>query len=645
MASLNGTLRSAIVLFVFFSLVSGFFSQNTFAQTLPIGPAWVNGNPVLGQNLTLYASFRSPSSTITAQYMLDTEVYSAASGAGVAQFYEVVQLSSNQAVTRSYTWKTQGLIAGSYIFKQGIFTPNWSYCYGWNNGSGSTTLRSKISTTPAPTPTFTLVPTATPNPTLAPTATPTPTPSPTPTATPTATSTATPTATPTPPPTATPPQVGTWQTSARLTVTQPVVNSTIPLEGTFEVPVSGNYILNMELNDSTGTRLGQYNETRALTLGVSQIMVWNWLATTSGSITLKMGIFNTSWQMQSWNNNALTFIVNDGIATPTATPGPTPSTTPAPTVSGYLRGVNLAGAEFGADKIPGVYNVDYTYPDSSNLDYYNSKGLNLVRLPFLWERLQPTLNGALDPAELGRIDGVVAAAKARGMQIILDPHNYDRYRLNGTLYLIGSSQVPTGAFKDFWTKLATHYRNETTIYAFGLMNEPHDTNGTWPTTAQAGLDGIRSADTTHLVLVPGDGWSGAWTWQQNNVNLLLNDPANKLLYEAHQYFDRDGSGTYSESYDAGGAYPMIGADRVQAFIDWLKTNGVRGIITEYGVPDDDPRWQIVLDNFLYKLDAAGIGGTYWAGGPWWGDYALSCEPANGVDKPVISTLVKHLNQV
>ena len=29
--------------------------------------------------------------------------------------------------------------------------------------------------------------------------------------------------------------------------------------------------------------------------------------------------------------------------------------------SQYLRGVNLSGAEFGQDEMPGVFGVDYTY--------------------------------------------------------------------------------------------------------------------------------------------------------------------------------------------------------------------------------------------------------------------------------------------
>ncbi len=540
---------------------------------------------------------------------MDTEVFSAATGGRVAQFFETIQLADSQAITRSYTWNTTGLAAGKYIFKQGLFSPDWKSSYGWNNQSGSTELNSVAAAIP------------------------------------------TPTATPAPQPTATPLPAGeTWQTSASLQSDLSMLNATTQLVGTFGVATTGNYILDMELYDAKNNRIDQFYVIQAVTAGVSQKVLWQWQANASGSLKLKMGIFSTTWQQKTWNDQALNFTISTANPLPTASPAPTPTTAPTPTASpapaptgaGYMRGVNLAGAEFGSDKIPGVYGVDYTYPTEANLDYYNSKGLKLVRLPFLWERLQPTLNGNLNQTELARIDAVVAAAKARGMQVILDPHNYGRYRLNGTLYLIGSSQVPASAFTDFWRKLADHYKNETAIYAFSLMNEPHDTNGTWPATAQAGLDGVRNSDMTHPVLVPGDGWSGAWTWTQNNAGLLLKDPANNLLYEAHQYFDRDGSGTYAESYDSSGAYPMIGADRVQPFIDWLKTNQARGILTEYGVPNNDPRWQVVLDNFLTRLDAAGIGGTYWAGGPWWGDYALSSEPVLGQDKPVISTLVRHL---
>ena len=36
----------------------------------------------------------------------------------------------------------------------------------------------------------------------------------------------------------------------------------------------------------------------------------------------------------------------------------------------YLRGVNLAGAEFGDTKIPGALNTDYTYNSERSFQYF-----------------------------------------------------------------------------------------------------------------------------------------------------------------------------------------------------------------------------------------------------------------------------------
>jgi endoglucanase len=295
-------------------------------------------------------------------------------------------------------------------------------------------------------------------------------------------------------------------------------------------------------------------------------------------------------------------------------------------------GVNLAGGEFG--RAPGIFNKDYTYPGVKQFDYYQAKGLRLIRLPFKWERIQPALMGPLDADELGRLDKVVKLARERGLQILLDMHNYARYGDK----VIGTDDVPNAAFADVWAKLAAHYRDEKAIAAYGIMNEPHDTKGLWPAAAQACVDAIRTVDTTHLISVCGDGWSGAHSWRKINNNLLLKDPANRLVYEAHQYCDHDNSGTYKRGYDDEGADPMVGAKRLQPFIEWLAEHKARGFIGEFGVPDNDPRWLVVLDNMLAEMQKHDLGGTYWAGGPWWNDYPLSVEPRDGKDRPQMAVL-------
>ena len=44
-------------------------------------------------------------------------------------------------------------------------------------------------------------------------------------------------------------------------------------------------------------------------------------------------------------------------------------------------GVSLCGAEFGTDNLPGVYNVNYTYPDKGEIKYFAKKGVTVMSLP------------------------------------------------------------------------------------------------------------------------------------------------------------------------------------------------------------------------------------------------------------------------
>lgn len=342
-----------------------------------------------------------------------------------------------------------------------------------------------------------------------------------------------------------------------------------------------------------------------------------------------------------------------------AVAGPRIGDPPAPSVLCQQFGVNLSGGEFGS-ALPGTYGVDYIYPgidaegftNAWEMDYFHGKGLNLLRVPLQWERLQHDLYGPLSTFDLGLIDQVLANAAARGMSVVLGPHNFARRTIGGVDYIIGSAQVPYSAFTDFWQKMAQHFAGHAGLYAYALDNEPHDTGGLWVTGgAQAGVDGVRAADLSTPILVPGDGWSGAWTWLDSGNDALrtLNDPSNNLIFEAHQYFDSDGSGSYALSYDAQGAYPTLGVDRLQEFVTWLHTYGLRGMLNEYGVPDDDPRWLTLLGNALAYLEQNNdviLGGADWSAGPWWGNaYRLSVEPTgtwpNVTDRPQMSVLQAH----
>lgn len=321
-----------------------------------------------------------------------------------------------------------------------------------------------------------------------------------------------------------------------------------------------------------------------------------------------------------------------------------PLALPAVEQSPLMIGVNLAGAEFGGDVIPGSHGTNYIYPGPRELDYYKARGIELIRLPFKWERIQPTLYSPLDSAELSRLDNFLDELERRGMLVILDVHNYARYKISGTAYRIGSPQVPRSAFQDLWTRLAAHVKHRDSIWAYGIMNEPYDMGVyTWKDSAQAAVDGVRSEDMKNAILLPGDAYSGAHWWLTYGADMIeVDDPADNVIFEAHQYFDQSNEGAYNFSYDGENAYPNRGVDRLSEFVSWCNQNDVRGHIGEFGVPDDDPRWLTLMENALDYMVANNISGTYWAGGPWWGDYRLSSETKRLHDEaPQMAVLMQY----
>jgi Ca2+-binding RTX toxin-like protein len=280
-----------------------------------------------------------------------------------------------------------------------------------------------------------------------------------------------------------------------------------------------------------------------------------------------------------------------------------------------MIGINIAGAEFGSGR-GGLNDREYHWPTLSELQFYQGKGVDLVRIPFTWERMQPILGGALNGTELGLLKTLLSDAASLGMDVIIDLHNYGRY--DGQT--IGSAGGPTAAqFADFWVKLVGEVKGFTSLVGYDLMNEPHDmpSANAWKDAAQAAVDAIRTVDMAKTIFVEGNDWSGAYSWVERNANFIINDPANKLVYQAHQYFDRDSSGTYAGSYDQEGAYANVGVDRIKPFVDWLNTHGFKGMIGETGAPSDDPRWLDVMKNALDYMKANDLVVTAWGGGTWW----------------------------
>jgi endoglucanase len=315
------------------------------------------------------------------------------------------------------------------------------------------------------------------------------------------------------------------------------------------------------------------------------------------------------------------------------------------------RGVNINGADFGELNFPGVLGRDYTFNSLASYQYFASRGLTLFRVGVKWERLQPLPGGPLDAVYLAGLRQNLDFAGQAGGAAVVNVQNFCRYRLNGVEYAIDNSPTLTRQhLADLWVRLSAELGAHPALYAFGLMNEPHDLGpADWKGISQAVVTAMRANGDQSLIMVAGDQWSGASIWPDaNGPRAWIDDPADNFAYEAHVYFDADRSGTYSMSYDEelrrNSALASIGVDRLRPFTDWLAANGVRGYLGEYGVPGNEARWLPVLESFLQALDAAALDGTCWSAGEWWGAYRLSVQPdaTFTIDKPQMAVLTRHV---
>jgi endoglucanase len=302
--------------------------------------------------------------------------------------------------------------------------------------------------------------------------------------------------------------------------------------------------------------------------------------------------------------------------------------------SKVINGINIVGHPSGWYE----GKTEVVFPKNSTIKYYKNVGMNAIRLPIEWERIQPKLFGDLNQRYLSHIKEFLNDSKSNQLKVVLDLHNYGRYESQ----LIGSKSVPDTAFKDIWFKLANEFKNDSTVFAYGLMNEPHDTNGLWHKVAQSGVDGIRKVDSNKTIYVGGDGWSGAMSWPDQNPHPFVIDPKSNIVYEAHIYFDDNFSGKYKNPQNSNVDLKQRVNERVLPFINWLKKYKQVGIIGEVGVPMDDDRWLIALDRFLNLSKENCLGWFMWSGGNWRPSYELSLEPINGKDRPQINMIRHHL---
>ncbi|KAJ1565312.1 hypothetical protein HK096_003487 [Nowakowskiella sp. JEL0078] len=366
------------------------------------------------------------------------------------------------------------------------------------------------------------------------------------------------------------------------------------------------------------------------------------LASTSSSSSIVSSTASTVTTTTKYSTTATSALSTAGSTVASMTTTSTGSTTKTASVTATATstklpytGINESGAEWGTN-IPGVLGTDYIWPSNTSIEFFTNAGDNIFRLPFLWERLQTTLN------DLASLDQTISTMNAKGAIVIVEPHNYGRYLNN----IIGSTAVPNSAFYDFWTKMSTHYKTNDMVW-FNIMNEPNTMDTTaWFASAQGAVNAIRAAGFSNKILVPGTRWTGAWTWTTSggtdgsaNGDAIIGftDPLNNFLVEVHQYLDSDGSGSGAECVST---TAMV--DRLTSFTTWARTKGFKAWLGEIGIQNTTTCATALEGGLTYLEQNQDVwaGFTYWAAGAWWSESnALHVEPKTICGKAPCKTLV------
>jgi endoglucanase len=393
--------------------------------------------------------------------------------------------------------------------------------------------------------------------------------------------------------------------------------------------------------------------------------------------------------------NAITVLLDDNESIPTDQPDneedatevtePSPTPSPLPAEGDLpLAGMNLAGMGNNPwfDAINGPdgtrSGTHYRCPVEKTLAPY-VKDLNgkpwLGRLVISGERLVTNTDTlSFSDKYLGEIRAALDLVHKYKGRVLIDMHNYFRWWKKvsapvtgrdckvynnhlgkGTALwtVIGEPDCPITDDKlaRIWQDLAKRLKDHPAVLMYGLMNEPHNRpqdgvniNEKWPPAAQKCIDAIRQVDKDHYITVGGNFYSSAKLWPKVSTALAnLNDPANKLLFEAHQYMDRggDGGGQWLSHTD-----PVVvdrGIIDWAGWFKWLKDNNLKGLAGEFGGPATAGELLNATDKLMDAFIQHRIPFTQWLSGEGFSDnYANGMNKADGTLKPNSAPLMKRL---
>ncbi|HUR10071.1 MAG TPA: cellulase family glycosylhydrolase [Flavitalea sp.] len=236
------------------------------------------------------------------------------------------------------------------------------------------------------------------------------------------------------------------------------------------------------------------------------------------------------------------------------------------------------------------------YITEDDIRYLKSIGMNSIRVPFHYKLFtdEPYMGGNGIARGFLLLDKVVAWCKKQGLYVLLDMHcapggqtgdNIDDG--NGYPFLF-ENEASKKQTVDIWKKIAAHYKNETTILGYDLLNEPiahfFDINVLNPLLEPLYIrivKAIRESDRNHLVFLGGAQWN-------SNFKIFGKPFDNKAVYTFHKY------------------WTATTQDVIQDYIDFRDRYNVPIYVGETGENNDE--W---IRNFRTLCEKNNIGWHFW----------------------------------
>lgn len=306
-----------------------------------------------------------------------------------------------------------------------------------------------------------------------------------------------------------------------------------------------------------------------------------------------------------------------------------------------------------AASIPGASGVNYLNQPNSIIDEVAQRKMNMIRLSFLHERVQPTLNGPFSGGPDNywqRLQDFVKYANSKNITVTLCPHNFAEYFRTdlGANYIIGSAEFPTSAFADFWGKMAQTFKNNSKL-VFNLTNEPkfNITATNLVTAWNTVIAAIRSNGFLGKIHAPGISYASADGFISNgNDTAFLNlvDPCNNTTIELHNYGNADHSGA-----DVNIPTATAFKDSLSPVVAWARANKKKLYIGETAFNSSGTNATVAFTDqldYIHRNKDVFEGYNIWAGGIFLANFTLtpdySCWSGTNVDTDRLTPLKKYL---